>query len=73
MALALCLLQCYDVTRTTCEESVKEEEREICTYEFKHTERQVQAKGVNVEFTKSQRTKSVEICEKVDKSLSDCI
>lgn len=57
--------KCYDVTRTTCEESVKEEEREICTYEFKHTERQVQAKGVNVQLTKSQRTKSVEICEKV--------
>lgn len=57
--------KCYDVTRTICEESVEEEDREICTYEFKNAERQDQAKGIDVQFNKASRTKSVEICEKV--------
>ena len=53
------------MTRTICEESVVEEDREICTYEFKHTERKDSAKGVEVKFSKSKRTKNVDVCHKV--------
>ena len=42
-----------------------EEDREICTYEFKHTERKDSAKGVEVKFSKSKRTKNVDVCHKV--------
>jgi len=57
--------QCYDVTRTVCSESVVEEDREICKYEFKHVSRQEQATGVDVTFDKTTKTKAVEICDKV--------
>ena len=53
------------MTRTICEESVVEEDREICTYEFKHTERKDSATGVEVKFSKSKRTKNVDVCHKV--------
>ena len=59
------MLKCYDVTRTVCSESVVEEDREICKYEFKHVSRQEQATGVDVAFDKTTNTKAVEICDKV--------
>lgn len=55
---------CYDVTRTVCEEQTNFEEKEICTYQFKHVTRQEQAQGVVVKFLKTTETKEVEICEK---------
>jgi hypothetical protein len=57
--------QCYEVTRTVCSESVVEEDREICKYEFKHASRQEQATGVDVTFNKTKKSKGVEICNKV--------
>ena len=55
--------QCYTVTKTICEEQVSDEEREICKWQFKYSETQGLAKGVDVSFDQTTETVETEVCE----------